>query len=114
MDGTRFDAWTRRRFGLVTGGAIASILGLAGPGDVDAGNKKRRRRRRKKNKKTCRKIGQTCNINKKKQRCCKSGQDCAQVQGLDGDRCCKEANSNCKKNTDCCGTRTCKQGTCQN
>jgi len=29
MDGSRFDAWTRRRFGLVTGGALAAALGLA-------------------------------------------------------------------------------------
>ena len=30
MDGSQFDAWTRRRFGMAAGGAaVASLLGLA-------------------------------------------------------------------------------------
>ena len=41
MDGSRFDGWTRRRFGLAAGGAVTALLGLAGRRDAAAkhGNK---------------------------------------------------------------------------
>ncbi len=108
MDGSRFDAWTRRKFGLAAGGAVASLIGLAALPEAEA------KKNKNKNKKQCRKLGQTCDINKKNQRCCKSGQDCAQVQGISGNVCCKQQNANCQHNTDCCGTRKCTNGTCQN
>lgn len=118
MDDARFDTWTRRRFGLATGGAVASLLGLAGLHDADARkNRKRRRRRKKKNKNKkdkCAKIGQACNINVKNQRCCNESQDCAQVKDLSGNRCCKPINVNCKSSNECCGSRVCAGGTCQN
>ena len=47
MDGSRFDAWTRRRFGLAAGGAIGSLLGLQIAGSDDAEAKKRKKRCRK-------------------------------------------------------------------
>lgn len=49
MDDSWFDAWTRRRFGLATGGGLASLFGLAALDEADAGKnkgKKRRKRRR--------------------------------------------------------------------
>jgi hypothetical protein len=46
MKGTLFDAWTRRRFGLVAGGSLATLLGALSHGEADA--KKRKKRRRKK------------------------------------------------------------------
>jgi len=109
VDGSRFDAWTRRQFGLAAGGMAASLLGLASLAETDAKKKKN------KNKKKCRNLGQTCDINKKNQQCCKNNQDCAQVQGLGSSNfCCKPQNSSCSVNTDCCGNRKCNGGTCVN
>lgn len=50
MDDTQFDAWTRRRFGLTTGGTLASLFGLLRLDEADAKNKKKKRRRRRKKK----------------------------------------------------------------
>lgn len=68
MDDARFDAWTRRRFGLATGGALAALLGLVGgpaPDAVSAG--KRRRRRVKRNAFGCVNVGKFC---KRDDQCC--------------------------------------------
>mgnify|MGYP000141384706 CR=1 FL=1 len=53
MDGTQFDAWTRRRFGLAAGGIGASLLGVAALDEAEAkrSGKKKRRRKRKRRKK---------------------------------------------------------------
>lgn len=51
MDDSRFDAWTRRRFGLITGGALATLLGLLDLDEADASRKSRRRRKRKRKQK---------------------------------------------------------------
>jgi len=51
MDDSRFDAWTRRRFGLATGGALATLFGLLDADDADASRKSRRRRKRKRKQK---------------------------------------------------------------
>jgi hypothetical protein len=64
MDGSRFDAWTRRRFGLATGGAIAAAFGLA---TLDAAATKRKKRRRKKRKR-CVKLLRPCRVGGRK--CC--------------------------------------------
>jgi hypothetical protein len=45
MDGSRFDAWTRRRFHLLAGGGLAALLGALPSGETEAKNKKRRKRR---------------------------------------------------------------------
>jgi hypothetical protein len=106
MDGSRFDAWTRRKFGLAAGGAVAALVGMTGLTDTEA---------KKKKKKKCRKLGQTCDINTKNQKCCKKNEDCAQVQGLGSSNfCCKPHNANCSVNTDCCGNRKCSGGICVN
>ena len=63
MESSRFDAWTRRRVGLATGGAIATALGLA---VFDVAATKRKKRRHKKRKrcvkllKPCRTGGRGC------------------------------------------------------
>ncbi len=106
MDGTRFDAWTRRRFGLAAGGAsLAALLGLAGGRDAEA---------KKKKKKKCRKTGQSCNQAKKNKKCCKNNELCAEVKHKDKDACCKQRGSGCKKDNDCCGNDFCgNDGKCQ-
>jgi hypothetical protein len=116
MDGTQFDSWTRRRFGLATGGAAASLLGLFGLPDAEAKKKNKKNKKNNKNKKKkCRKLGQTCDINVKKKSCCSNKQDCAQVQGLGSSTfCCKALNDGCSVNTDCCGNRRCNNGKCVN
>ena len=45
MDDSRFDAWTRRRFGLAAGGLSASLLGLVSLDDAAA--KKKRKKKKK-------------------------------------------------------------------
>jgi hypothetical protein len=50
MDGSRFDTWTRRRFGLAAGGLATALLGLVTLDDLEA-RKKRRRKKKKRKKK---------------------------------------------------------------
>ena len=104
MDDSRFDTWTRRKFGLATGGAAAVLLGLTG--SQEAGAKK---------KKKCKKLGQSCDASNKNKKCCNSKQLCAQVNHLGGGNfCCKERGSSCSFNEDCCGSDKCNNGSCQN
>ncbi len=70
LDGTRFDAWTRRRFGLMTGGAIASTLGLAGLLDADAKKKKNKNKNKKKKQNRCITVGNTQVLCPKGEVCC--------------------------------------------
>jgi arylsulfatase A-like enzyme len=46
MESSRFDAWTRRRFGWASGSVLASLLGLLAANNADAADKDRRQRRR--------------------------------------------------------------------
>jgi hypothetical protein len=115
MDGTRFDVWTRRRFGLATGGALASLLGLSMLDDAEAKkNKHHKNKHNNKNKKKkCRKLGQSCDITNKNKKCCNSKQLCAQVQRLgSGNFCCNQRGDSCSNNDDCCGTDKCSNGKC--
>ena len=89
MDGSRFDAWTRRKFGLAIGGGVASALGL---GLLDAADAK------KGNSKRCKRFQATCNPNGKK--CCK-GLDCEEGA------CCKKLGTKCTDGSECCGTGIC-------
>ncbi len=128
MDGLRFDAWTRRRFGLAAGGAVATLLGLLGSGTDDAKAKKKR----------CRKLGKLCTQGGKKKccgnrfcarpftftaadRCCKGGGEpctgdedptcCTGVCTLAGECFCKTGGQPCDRNGQCC-SRKCSGGTC--
>ena len=103
MDATRFDAWTRRRFGLAAGGAVAAALGLGGPIESEAGKKKMR----------CRKLQQSCKPSGRKKRCCKGkGLLCEIVVGLNGRHCCRGVGAACTETADCCGFLDCGGGTC--
>jgi hypothetical protein len=105
LDGTRFDAWTRRRFGLATGGAVAGLLGLASLHEAEA--KKKNKKKRKK-KKQCKKLGQGCDTSVKKKKCCSERQLCSTIQGQ-GSRtfCCKQNGEGCSRDEDCCGNDFC-------
>ena len=87
MDGSRLDAWTRRRFGFAAG---SLVLALAG-GNETAAKKKRKR---------CKKAGRTCGG---KTRCC--GQlRCAQTGEVNpADHCCRTTEgAPCTSRAECC------------
>ena len=87
MDGSRFDAWTRRRFGSAAGSLAAVLLS----GNEAAAKKERKR---------CQKAGKTCGG---KKRCC--GQlRCAQTGEVNPvDRCCRHTEGgSCATSADCC------------
>jgi hypothetical protein len=54
MEGSRFDAWTRRRFGLAAAGGVATLLGLGARDDTAA------KKGKNKNKKGCKKKSRKC------------------------------------------------------
>lgn len=110
MDGSRFDAWTRRRFGLAAGGVVTSILGLAGLGEVTLG--KRHRHRHKPRKKRCKKLGNTCAVGGKRA-CCNDLACDAVGGGADPQtRCCKANGAPCQADDDCCQVQACVGGLC--
>lgn len=134
MDESRFDAWTRRRFGLGAGGLAASLLSLAGAGETDSeakgkkgrndrgkgkskhaensvqgakhGNNNNHKKKKKKNK--CKKAGTGCNPSKP--RCCGS-LTCQAIPGFGGQRCCNQTNVPCSRDQECC-SGLCFQGSC--
>ncbi len=106
MDASRFDAWTRRRFGTAAAGIVAGVLGLAADGELHARKKKRRKQRKRK----CEKLGTRCNPNNDKQLCC-SGLFCQKTPELDGNRCCKPMHAPCSRDADCCRNLACRGAT---
>ena len=100
MDGPRFDAWTRRRFGLLAGGVAAALLRLSAADAADARQRKKKPR--------CRPLRFECNDKNRHKRCC-PGLFCAEVEGLgDTDRCCQAYRSPCRDDSECCGFAECK------
>jgi hypothetical protein len=76
MDGSQFDAWTRRGFGAAAGGLAGALLAQAAIPGAEAKKKKKR----------CKKLNDACNSGKKK--CC-CGYEC-QPQGMSAQRfCCR-------------------------
>lgn len=108
MDGTQFDAWTRRRFGLATGSAVASVLGLMSLDDAEAKKKNKNKKRKKNKKKKCKKLGEGCDPTVKKKKCCSERQLCAPISGQGSDLfCCKQNGESCSRDSDCCGNDFC-------
>jgi hypothetical protein len=104
MDAKHFDAWTRRRFGLAAGSALAALLGLRNADDAGA------RRRR------CLRQGRACTFDGK--RCCgKLTCENTFVEGDWFDVCCKPDGESCTADSICCLTNcdaeTGKCKTCQ-
>ena len=93
MDGTRFDAWTRRRVGLAAGGMTVALLGIAG-GDAEAKKKKRR----------CKKLGDQCKPSGKKKRCCKQLSCELELNNAGLLRCCGKPGLTCGSGPECCST----------
>jgi hypothetical protein len=104
VDDHRFDAWTRRRFGLAAGGLAATVLGFAGIEDAQT---------RKKRKKRCKKLGASCKTGGKR-RCCGTLK-CDQIsfEPSTKTRCCRKKDQPCADNHDCCADLCCQlSGTC--
>jgi hypothetical protein len=99
-----FDAWTRRRFGLATGGGIAALLGLAAT--EIAGAKKNGKKR----KKRCRKLGTFCKPGSKRTCCGKL--KCNRESSVNPAKtvCCKAEGKSCSPlptEPECCGELSC-------
>jgi hypothetical protein len=106
MDGSRFDAWTRRRFGVAAGGAAATLFGLASLSDAAA------KKKRKKRPKRCRKLWATCSP--RGRRCCNRFK-CRDVGDPDPEfRCCKLDGERCSGDDECCsGCNVLGSGRCE-
>ena len=104
MDDTRFDAWTRRRFGLAAGGLAATVLGLAGIEDAQT---------RKKRKKRCKRLGASCKSGGKRTCCGTLRCDRISFEPSPKTRCCRKKDQPCVDNHDCCAGLCCQlSGTC--
>jgi hypothetical protein len=118
MDAKRFDAWTRRRFGLGAGGLAASLLGFQGLDEAegkkrhkaDAKDNKHKHHHRKHKGKgpKCKKAGTGCKP--KKRRCC-NGLTCQAVPGFGSLRCCAGTGAACSQPQECC-SGVCTGGAC--
>ncbi|MGH2616380.1 MAG: hypothetical protein ACRDJC_14145 [Thermomicrobiales bacterium] len=115
MDDTRFDAWTRRRFGLTTGGLLASLLGLTAL--PDAATAKRKKRNRKK----CKNNQKRCGTKKcVKGDCCPGkpcGEDCECQRTIGGNTICIDLTfimmcTQCNSNADCEAPLRCVKANC--
>jgi hypothetical protein len=93
MDGSRFDAWTRRRFGLVAGGLAAMLVGAIGPQVAKAKKKGKGKR--------CKRLSAGCNPNGNL-KCC-GNLKCRPVPALGGNHCCRAVlGTPCVAPTECC------------
>jgi hypothetical protein len=99
MDDAHFDAWTRRRFGLVAGGLAATILGLAGIEDAQT---------RKKRKKRCKKLGASCKSGGKRTCCGTLRCDRISFEPSPKTHCCRKKDQPCAGNHDCCAGLCCQ------
>ncbi len=99
MDGSQFDAWTRRGFGAAAGGLAGSLLAMAAIPGAKAKKKKRK----------CKKLNDTCNDGKKK--CC-CGFECREVLNNNGGRrCCRAVGFPAESAQECC-TNKLELGNC--
>ena len=113
MDGSRFDAWTRRRFGGAMAGALALALGFAR--EPAAGRKSRRGKRKQSRPRfrhrACEAHRTSCNPRNERRLCC-SPLACGQVPALGGYHCCARRFQPCELDLDCCNNTVCRDGVC--
>jgi hypothetical protein len=106
MDDRHFDAWTRRRVGLATGGLLAAALGLGAVKETAAKQKKR-----------CTKAETTCGKKCVKGECCPGkpcgpkGEHCVCEKTIDGKGFCAATKiqlicRQCESHADCEGFET--------
>jgi hypothetical protein len=99
MDAKHFDAWTRRKFGLAAGSALAALFTLR---TMDEASARRRR---------CLRQGRACTSTGK--RCCRKLQ-CQEtkINGAFVNACCKAEGESCTVDSACCFTN-CDAGKCK-
>ncbi|MGH2616577.1 MAG: hypothetical protein ACRDJC_15155, partial [Thermomicrobiales bacterium] len=103
MTNSRFDIWTRRRFGLAMGGIVASALSLPLGGGAKARKKKKKRKKR------CLRVNQPCRDGSKKKRCCKNLRcDEAKIISPTGLGCCRHFQARCESEIECCSSFKCQ------
>jgi hypothetical protein len=103
MDGSQFDAWTRRRLGLATGGMLVLALELVLPADSEAKHHKKKR---------CKKLHDPCKPGSKR-KCCGNLQ--CKVTSMDEGVhtfCCKSEGKSCQSELDCCDPLLCCSRVC--
>jgi hypothetical protein len=100
MDGSRFDAWTRRRFGLTAGGFAASLFALTA---IDAEAKKKDKKKKKKKKKRCKGLTETCTPGGTR-KCCDKRRCGRALTSTEPNRCCETGGVACSAATatQCC------------
>lgn len=106
VDGSCFDAWTRRRFSIATASAVAGLLGLGERDDALAKRKRKRKRKKPEPKPKCEKHRTRCNPKNDKELCCGS-LACGIVPELGGHHCCRQRYGDCQEDSDCCANTVC-------
>jgi len=114
MDDKRFDAWTRRRFGLEAGigGALAGLFMLASGDDADG--KKNRKKRRRRRRKRCLRKNDPCTQGGKRKCCQELRCDFPAAVSM-RTHCCGVAEERCDEDFDCCVRFQCslERGRCE-
>lgn len=105
MEGSRFDRWTRRRFGTTAAGLLGTILALQAVPEADARHRKKKRRKRNR----CLDLAKACT--QSHEQCC-GKLECQDFGRPTGFRCCKPEGASCSKNRndECCPDLTCDSG----
>lgn len=101
MEEDRFDAWTRRGFGLAAVGALAALGGWQGTAA-----------KKEKKKKRCKKLGASCKPGGKRKCCGQLRCDVPDGEGAQHEVCCKSAGKPCnpdnpETDSECCGALFC-------
>lgn len=104
MHDSRFDDWTRRRFGLVAGGGLAALLVVGHPDEAASRKRKRKRKRRRNPQPRCAGAGRPCVDTDPDPGCC-AGLACEWLAlDSDGATCCHPDGAQCTPETPCCST----------
>jgi hypothetical protein len=104
MDGSRFDAWTRRRFGVAAAGLVVGFFAVAGWDDAPA--KRKHKKHKKPRPRQCEQMHTHCNPKNDRKMCC-GGLGCSHVTELGGNHCCLWRYFACDDDVDCCGNLKC-------
>ena len=99
MEGSRFDAWTRRRFGLAAGGLVASLLGSRTGDETEA--KKQRRKPR------CKTLGRLCTPSGTRKCCGDLRCRTTTLNAVVDTFCCQTEGNPCEQHSHCCGDLCC-------
>lgn len=111
VDGSNFDAWTRRRVHLALGGGLAGVVSvLTGLNAEGKQSKKKDKKKKKKKVKCAKRVGLRCT---EKVPCCKgTGLQCLPpLSNPTSARCCLAGRKACTTNAQCC-SGTCEDGAC--